>query len=133
MRTIKDLKGNELAVILNIQDYVNHAEKRFYSKPEDSIQVGSLFFDQYSEVPAHLHKPKTNSRTPMEVLLVLYGSPTAEIYDADKKQIAIVELSAGDVLIQKSGGHGFQFLHKAMMLEIKSGPYHGKESDKEMI
>lgn len=134
MRTVCDKDGQELALILDMKDYTQHEDKRFFSDTGDTLQVGSLFFSQGSKVEPHLHKLKELSDSrPMEVLLVLCGSPHADIYDESKQLVKSLVLKVGDILIQKCGGHGFCFPVKSALLEIKSGPYLGKDSDKEML
>ena len=133
MRTILDGKGQELAVVLGTEDYLQCSDKRFFSAEDDALQVGSLFFEPGSSVTPHRHKPKDAVSTPMEVLLVLCGDPEASIFDEGGVLVETVGLVTGDILIQKRGGHGFTFPHKTALLEVKRGPYRGKESDKEPI
>ena len=133
MKTVYDKEGRELAVVLRAVDYIQQADKRFFSEVEDTLQIGSLFFPQDSSVAAHVHQPKDMPRNPMEVLLVLSGNAQADIYDETRQLAESIELLVGDILIQKRGGHGFRFPVGTTLLEIKCGPYHGKDSDKEMI
>lgn len=133
MRTICDKDGKELATVLSRADYMDHNEKRFFSAMSDVIQVGSLFFAQGASVKPHRHLPRQGTGMPIEVLLVLSGSPVAEIYGKGDMMIDSFTLATGDILIQKAGGHAFQFPDKAMLLEIKRGPYCGRAVDKELI
>lgn len=133
MRKIHDKDGLELATVLSIADYMQKTDKRFFSDPEDPIQVGSLFFPEGSAVAPHLHKVLDAPGSPMEVLLVLCGCPLANIFDANGSLVESFTLKLGDILIQKHGGHGFCFSSGTALLEIKRGPYHGKGSDKEPI
>lgn len=133
MRKVIGKGGVELAVVLGTDDYMQCTDKRFFSDNGDTLQVGSLFFPQGAEVAPHKHKLKEDASAPMEVLIVLCGAPIASIYDEDHSLVETVELRVGDILIQKHGGHGFKFAHKSALLEIKRGPYHGKDSDKEAI
>lgn len=133
MKTILDNNGQELATILKATDYLQCTDKRFFSAPDDVLQVGSLFFPPDSAVAPHRHKTKDAVGTPMEVLIVLCGGPQASIYDYEGRLVETIQLVTGDILIQKRGGHGFDFPHKTVLLEVKRGPYSGKESDKEAL
>jgi len=133
MQAIVDKKGKPLALILQTMDYMMGTDKRFFNNSDEVLQIGALFFEKGSEVKPHIHKTKESSNLPMECILVLAGEADAEIYDDDKRFIELVHLVVGDILIQKRGGHGFRFPNDARFLEIKRGPYHSKESDKEMI
>jgi len=133
MKTVYDKEGRELAVVLRAVDYIQQTDKRFFSEPEDTLQIGSLFFPQDSGVAPHAHKPKDIPHNPMEILLVVGGDAWADIYDETRQLAESIELLTGDILIQKRGGHGVHFPCGTTLLEIKCGPYHGKDSDKEMI
>lgn len=136
MKTIRDKENREVAVILGISDYTVHKDKRFYSEPEDVIQVGSLYFNSGATVRPHLHKGKTApAEKPIEVLLIIAGDVVAHFYGDDKREIETVILHTGDLLIQRRGGHGFEFNSGvgARILEFKCGPYYGRDNDKEMI
>jgi len=132
MKTIYDKEGIEVAIVLRSVDYVQQNDKHFFSEVEDTLQIGSLFFKKDSGVEAHVHQTKDIPNNPMEVLLVLSGWAWADIYADDHVFMDSVELKTGDILIQKRGGHGFRFVSDTNLLEIKTGPYYGKESDKEM-
>ena len=133
MKKIYDREGKELVLILQTFDYIVGTDKQFFNNSDDVLQIGSLFFGKGSEVKPHLHKEKQSSNLPMEVLLVLAGEVQGGIYDDNKRFVSDVSLRVGDILIQRRGGHGFSFSNDARLLEIKRGPYHSKESDKEMI
>ena len=133
MRKICDKYGSVLVLVLETQDYIQGEDKRFFSDAGDALQIGSLFFPQDSVVKPHIHKHKERPDDPMEILLLFRGRIEADIYDEEHKMVGVLDLKPGDILIQKRGGHGFRFPAKAPLLEIKLGPYDGRESDKEMI
>lgn len=133
MINIKDGEGMVLAVVLQPEDYKQPSDKKFFSDPEDTLQVGALFFSGDSVVEPHIHKPKDGVVAPMEVIMMLRGRAYVDIYDESRTLVRTVELLPGEVMIQKRGGHGFHFPVRANILEVKHGPYYGKESDKEMI
>jgi hypothetical protein len=124
--------GKCLAQVLRLVDYHPQTEKKFFSDPEDTLQIGSLFFPATSFVAAHKHPPKDIPRKPMEVILVLAGDARCNIYDKDGLHMETVKLQTGDILIQKNGGHEFHFVSNTTLLEVKCGPYLG-EKDKEPI
>ena len=133
MRQVRDKHGCVLVVVLDMGDYIQEKDKRFFSDPGDILQIGSLFFGQDSSVAAHIHKHKEHPDNPMEILMLFYGRVEADIYDEERQLVERLDLLSGDILIQKRGGHGFRFPVKAVLLEIKLGPYDGRDSDKEMI
>jgi hypothetical protein len=135
MKKILDGSNQVVAFVLDTADYIQHKEKVFFSDPDDSIQVGSLFFKKDAAVSPHLHKKRyIGTVAPMEVLIVVQGEAVAHIYDNNRNEIAIEVLHSGDVLVQRTGGHGFKFVTSdTLILEVKSGPYVDKSGDKELI
>lgn len=133
MRKICDKDGQVLAIVLRTADYMQSADKRFFSDPADAIQVGSMFFSKDSEVEPHRHNPREGRAAPAEVLLVLAGTLRACIFDEKGKSMTDFSLKVGDILIQRAGGHSFQFTSDTTLLEIKTGPYEGRGSDKAEI
>ncbi len=67
------------------------------------------------------------------MLHIDYGKVIAEIYDERGKNITHTTLNSGDTILLVRGGHGFKVLEKTKIIEIKQGPYKGKEEDKEII
>lgn len=49
------------------------------------------------------------------------------------KKIRAVELLTGDTIFLVDGGHGFEMLEDTKIIEVKQGPYLGKDEDKRMI
>jgi hypothetical protein len=48
-----------------------------------------------------------------------------DVYDAEERVIAEVELRKGDGVMLLAGGHGIRMLADTSLLEIKQGPYGG--------
>lgn len=132
MRTITRY-GEVLAVLLGTTDYLQHSKKHFFTEPGDSMQVGSLFFGKGSNVAPHRHKATEIPETPMEVILVLCGGGVASIYGKDGALVESFAIRTGDILIQRAGGHGFEWTSDTTILEVKLGPYLGRDYDKELI
>lgn len=133
MRVIYDKNHTELAMTLTKKDYAQAKLKTFYTDGNDTLQVGSLFFGEGSNVPAHTHKSRETPHNPMEIIIVVRGLVEAEVYDAEGELAYQFVMGKNDMLIQKHGGHGFKFMKNTTLLEIKNGPYQGREYDKVLI
>lgn len=84
------------------------------------------------EIGPHIHKLVVREiQYTQEALLVKSGKIRVNLYSDDKKFVGSEELVAGDVVLLASGGHGFVFLEKSELIEIKQGPYISFEVDKE--
>lgn len=100
----------------------------FYSHPDDSQQVGHIVYKAGSSIPRHVHK--TISRTiekTTEVLYVQKGRCVCRFHEANGAISLSVELSEGDLLCILDGAHSFEFFDDTVMLEVKQGPYAGKD------
>ncbi len=121
-----------LAIKVNLAEYQDG--KNFLTDGDASLQVGVLNFSKDVEVKAHTHKDKDVSHIKaMEVIIVISGEMDATIYDRIGGKVTTLSMFPGDVLIQFSGGHGFTFSEKTKILEVKCGPYQGKDGDKVML
>jgi len=58
------------------------------------------------------------------------GRVKVDLYGLDGEKIRTVELSTGDTILFVNGGHGFEVLEDTKIIEVKQGPYLGKEGDK---
>jgi hypothetical protein len=106
----------------------------FFSPPDFSQQLGYLPHKKGSVIKPHIHKQIERKVTlTQEVLFIRKGKILVNLYTEDKKHIASRELSAGDVILLCSGGHGFKMLEDIEMIEVKQGPYSGKGNDKEVF
>jgi hypothetical protein len=104
----------------------------FFSDTEYSQQLGLIVYGKNGTIKPHRHKPLERSiHITQEVLVIRQGRVIVDFYTDDKTFITHRELGTGDILFLCSGAHGFRFLEDTQMIEIKQGPYSGKENDKE--
>lgn len=134
MRSIVDHEGHELARLLKMQEY-GARKSQFFTDPGESLQVGSLNFTATDHVEPHIHRMKTERDVypQVELIIVLAGKATAEIYDERKTLVDTLLIKTGDMLLLRRGGHGYRFQENTQLLDIRCGPYIDKEHDKEMI
>ena len=106
----------------------------FVTAPSNPLQLGIIKHRQGHKVQPHIHKDtiKTISKV-QEILHIAYGKVEAEFYESGGKKFKSVILNAGDTILLLSGGHGFNILEDSKIIEIKQGPYHGIEKDKELL
>ncbi len=106
----------------------------FVTSPANPLQLGILKHQHGSKIKPHIHKsfPRTINEV-QEVLHIKYGKVEAEFYETGGKKVGSAILNAGDTFLLISGGHGFNILEDSKIIEIKQGPYHGVEEDKEHL
>ena len=124
--------GRLLAIILRA--IYTSAQTTFFSSPDFSQQLGYIVHKKNGVIKAHLHKEVHRKITlTQEVLFIKKGELIINLYTPDKEYITSRELSSGDVVFLCSGGHGFEMLEDTEMIEVKQGPYSGKDNDKELF
>jgi hypothetical protein len=129
---IKDNEGNDIAII--IRKGFENKGLNFISEENYPLQLGINFYSKGDKIKPHIHKERniTVNRV-MEVVHVERGKVKVDLYDLSAKKIAVVELSEGDTILFVGGGHGFEILEDTKIIEVKQGPYLGKNADKEYI
>jgi len=104
----------------------------FLTPNEYTLQVGLLQHPKGTILKDHRHNPKIkyNVDTTQEFLFIENGKVKVKFFDDEWNLIDTTILNAGDFMLHISGGHGFEILEKARMIEIKQGPYPGEKSAK---
>lgn len=124
---------DKLISIILRKDYTN-TKTTFFSCPEFSQQLGYIVCEKDKTITSHFHKEvHRNIINTQEVLFIKKGKLTVYLYSSNKEYVASRELSAGDIIFLCSGGHGFKMLEDTEILEVKQGPYSGRNSDKELF
>lgn len=103
----------------------------FATEPGDQTQVGYLKHPAGHGVPAHRHPParRVTERTE-EVLVVLRGRVRLDLYSSDGVYQAARTLGPGDCAVLHAGGHAVTCESDSEVVEVKTGPYHGRDGDK---
>jgi hypothetical protein len=118
------VRGCTLAVVLRRD--AAPAASGFVSAPHDELQMGVRRYAASDAVAPHVHRPITRHlHGTGEFLLVRDGHCVVDVYDAEERVIAEVELRKGDGVMLLAGGHGVRMLADTSLLEIKQGPYGG--------
>ena len=99
----------------------------FVTDDESVHQLGVLRWPQGHVIEAHVHNPMTRTiDSTQEVLFIRSGRVRVDLYSDDRHYQSSLELSSGDVIFLESGGHGFEILEDADIVEVKQGPYKGE-------
>ena len=110
-----------LAIKCNASDF--DAGVNFFTDEHLGLQVGVLRHEGGTKIQAHEHKKLPRQiETTNEVLVILDGKILANFY-FQEKLVAHRICSGGDILLLVSGGHGFEVLERACIVEAKTGPY----------
>lgn len=121
------------AVLVSPEDFQPGA--KFISEPEWRLQVGLLTLPPGHTIAAHTHLSKDACplESTQEFLLVVRGKMEVDFFDETGRGFHTETMRAGDALLHIRGGHAFRFSEETRLIEVKSGPYRGRENDKVML
>ncbi len=99
------------------------------------LQASFINFGRNKKVGAHSHlKIQRNTIGTQEVWVILKGRAEVSFYDLDNMLIYSTIITKGQVIIIFDGGHAMKTKSRAFtMVEVKNGPYLGKDYDSVQI
>ena len=125
MESVMSAEGDLLAIILS--KGVSSPGIQFVTEDDSTHQIGVLNWPQGHRISAHVHNPMSRTiDSTQEVLFVRSGRLRVDLYDSDKSYQCSRVLESGDVVFLVTGGHGFEILEDADIVEVKQGPYLGE-------
>lgn len=128
------IKYNKEIIALILRKDFSKSGANFFTSDEDTFQFGVLQYEKGKSIRAHKHlRSKREIDLICEVLFIQSGKIEVTFYDERSNKIECKILNAGDTILMKKLGHGFKLLEDSKIIEIKQGPYLGKESDKEYL
>ena len=117
-------KGELLALVL--PHSLSGEGIHFFTPQDFSQQLGYMRRPEGYRIPPHLHKDvKREVRRTQEVLFIRSGRIRIDFYSEKRAIVHSRDLSAGDVILLASGGHGVTMLEPSEIIEVKQGPYAG--------
>ena len=116
----------KLAALILRSDYKDDGIS-FFSPEDFSQQLGYMSRPKGYVIPPHLHNPvQREVYFTKEVLFIKSGQVRADFYDDDKVYQFSRILNQGDIILLAFGGHGFEIMEEAEIIEVKQGPYVGE-------
>jgi hypothetical protein len=124
---IEEIKNNNILYSIIIRSSYSNEGISFFSPNEYSQQLGYMKRAAGYVIPPHVHNIVAREiKLTQEVLYIKNGKVRVDYYDTDKKYLLSKILNKGDVVLLADGGHGFEILDDAEIIEIKQGPYCGE-------
>jgi hypothetical protein len=119
-----DCDGRQLALIVRYE-YIAEGIK-FFTPDTYSQQLGYMKRPTGYVIPPHVHNPvKREVEYTKEVLVIRRGVVRVDFYSDDQAYLCSTTLRTGDIILLAYGGHGFEILEEAEIVEVKQGPYAG--------
>jgi mannose-6-phosphate isomerase-like protein (cupin superfamily) len=127
---IEKVVSNEDVLAIIVRAEFNKAGVEFVTPNDYSQQLAFMRHPAGKVIEPHVHNAvKREVHYTKEVLVIRKGKLRVDFYLENQSYLESRVLSAGDVILLVSGGHGFEVLEEIEMFEIKQGPYTG-EMDK---
>lgn len=121
-----EANGLHLAIILRTQ-YESDGIT-FFTPDTYSQQLGYMRRPAGYVIPPHVHIPvKREVHFTKEFLYIKSGVVRVDFYDESETYLRSSILRQGDVILLVFGGHGFEILEEAEIIEVKQGPYAGDQ------
>src|SRR3989339_847805 len=121
-----------LAIIIRAKAIKKNKDKMKFVSPEDfPFQLGVHNRNKNDYVEPHQHLPfqELKNLAVQELFYMISGKIKVDLYDENDLKIKEVIISKGDTILLNTG-HGVTFLKKSKLIEIKQGPYRGREQEK---
>ena len=133
-------KGKLLAVIIRAKalDELQASGKKmsFHTPDHFPLQVGLHARSKGDIVPAHFHNPfpELKNLAVQEFFYIKSGRIKIDLFDDQENDAKVSEVlvGEGDTVVLNTG-HGLTFLENTKLIELKQGPYRGKEEEKRFV
>jgi mannose-6-phosphate isomerase-like protein (cupin superfamily) len=123
---VEEIRDGEAIIAVIVRSSFDAPGVHFFSQPYFSQQLGLINYPAGHTITPHVHNkvPREVMYT-QETLFIRRGRCRVDLYKQDHTYLTSRELSAGDVILLSTGGHGFDILEDCVMIEVKQGPYSG--------
>lgn len=129
---IQSTDGTTIAIIVRANFEKNGVN--FFSKEDFPLQLGISHYKKGDTIRPHRHIDRELVIDKIqEIVHFESGRAIVNLYDLNGTKFKSIELSMGDTIFFVDGGHGFTMLEDTKLIEVKQGPYFGKDKDKVMI
>lgn len=123
---IIETDGTLLALV--VRAIFNPEETTFLTPDGANFQIGCIVKPSGVDVIRHAHRSiERNITGTAEFLLLRRGSCVVRVYDDARELASTLHLSAGDTVTFLGGGHSIEVLEDCLFLEVKQGPYPGRD------
>jgi hypothetical protein len=132
LEEITSASGETIAVV--IKKGFKKKGINFVSKDYYPLQLGINSYKKGDKIKPHSHIDREIIiKKLQEVVQIKNGKVAVDLYDSDNQLFKSIRLSTGDLIFFVGGGHSFEMLSNTTIIEVKQGPYLGKDKDKVII
>jgi hypothetical protein len=122
------VKKGEVVLSIIIRASYRSDGIQFFTPGDFSQQLGYMNRPKGYIIEPHRHNLVERKVTlTQEVLYIKSGKVRVDFYTEEQVYLESRVLEKGDVILLATGGHGFQMIEDAEMIEVNQGPYCGEE------
>jgi mannose-6-phosphate isomerase-like protein (cupin superfamily) len=130
-KSLEKIEVNEQILALIVRHRYNKPGYNFISPTEFPLQLGVSIRKKGEFVRPHEHIPfKELYNIPVQEFLYIKSGKVRISLFYTKKRFKTIELKQGDMILLNCG-HEVKFLKDTKLVEVKQGPYRGKDAEKE--
>lgn len=131
---IEQITENNQLIAIIVSWRFNKPGTHFFTPDELSQQLAYMRHPAGKIIQPHVHNPVPRQvQYTQEVLIIKRGILRVDFYSDQQHYLESRVLSAGDVILLITGGHGFEVIEEVEMLEVKQGPYVGEQDKTRFI
>lgn len=130
---IEYLKFNDELLAIVIRNTYDEKGINFLTPLDLTLQFGVHNRESGEQSKAHKHFiiPQLTNIPILEVFYIAEGKAKVTFFGDDSKVLGSVLLETGDSLINTGiKTHSVDYIEKTKMIEVKQGPYRGRDKDK---
>ena len=133
--SLEEIRANDgMTIAIVVRKNFKKDGVNFLSKNDSSLQLGVNSYKKGGKIKPHIHKNREITIGNLqEVLYIKSGKSIINLYNYCGELLKSLRLSTGDLVFLISGGHGLIMLEDTTIIEVKQGPYLGKDQDKALI
>ena len=126
MKNIENItNGDQLLAIIVYAEFEKDGIS-FFTTDDFSQQLGYMKRPSGYVIIPHRHNVVTRQVIQtQEVLFIKSGVVRVDFYSGNQCYLWSKIIKEGDVILLASGGHGFEIIEEAEIIEVKQGPYVG--------
>lgn len=126
MAGIEEVKADSDLLALILRADFHEAGIHFFTPDDFSQQLAFMSYGPGKTIQAHTHNlnPRQVHFT-QEALFIRKGVVRVDFFTCDQVYLESRILRSGDVILLAKGGHGFEILEEADIVEVKQGPFAG--------
>lgn len=121
---VREIIYEERLLAIVVSKNFSHPGIHFVTPYYLSQQLAFLNHPSGTIIQPHVHDVVSREvQYTQEVLYIKKGRLRVDFYDEEQNYLESVLLTAGDTILLAAGGHGFEVLEDAEIIEVKQGPY----------